>query len=58
MRLIVNHELEKWNEKELSALFCAVSKALVRTQRGTAARRNALATLENINRVRTGRRPP
>lgn len=51
MRLICSYELAKRNEKELSAMFCAVSKGLVRTKRGSPARRNALATLENISRA-------
>jgi len=52
MRLISNLELTTRSENELSALFCTVSKGLVRTRRGTAQRRNALASLENIGRVR------
>lgn len=52
MRLISNHELQRWSESELSALFCKVSKELVRTKRGSPERRNALASLENINRAR------
>lgn len=52
MRLISNSELAKRSERELSALFGEVSRKLVRTERGSPARRNALATLENINRAR------
>ena len=52
MRLMVNYELHKRNEKELSALFGHVSKRLCTTGRGTPERRNALASLENISRVR------
>lgn len=55
MKLISNHELQKRSDSELSALFCTVSKGLVRTERGTAERRNALASLENISRARTAR---
>ena len=52
MKLISNHELHKQSESELAALFSAVSKGLVRTARGSPERRNALASLENISRVR------
>ena len=55
MKLITNHELQKWSESELSALFCAVSKALVRTKRGSPERRNALVSLENISHARAVR---
>jgi hypothetical protein len=52
MRLISALELEGRSEKELSALFQRVSKGLVCTKRGSPARRNALGSLENINRAR------
>jgi len=52
MKLISNMELYARNESELSAIFCTVSQRLVRTKRGTPERRNALASLENISRVR------
>ena len=55
MKLICNHELQKHTASELSALFCAVSKGLVRTKRGSPERRNALASLENISRARAAR---
>src|SRR6266852_5540508 len=55
MKLIRNHELQKRTESELSALFCTVSKGLVRTKRGSPERRNALASLENIGRARVAR---
>lgn len=55
MRLISNYELQTRNEKELSAIFCRVSKGLVRTRRGSPERRNALASLENISRARCAR---
>ena len=55
MKLISNHELQKHSVSELSALFCAVSKDLVRTKRGSPERRNALASLENISRARRER---
>ena len=55
MRLISNLELQERGESELSALFCTVSKGLVRTKRGSPERRNALASLENISRARAVR---
>jgi hypothetical protein len=55
MRLISNYELYRQSESELSALFCTVSKGLVRTKRGSPERRNALASLENISRARAVR---
>jgi hypothetical protein len=55
MKLLSNHELQKQSESELSALFCTVSKGLVRTKRGSPERRNALASLENISRARAVR---
>ena len=55
MRMISNIELGKRSESELSALFGVVSKSLVRTERGSPERRNALASLENISRARRQR---
>lgn len=55
MKLFSNYELQKRSENELSALFCAVSKGLVRTKRGSPERRNAIASLENISRARAVR---
>jgi hypothetical protein len=55
MKLISNHELQKHSDSELSALFCTVSKGLVRTGRETPERRNALASLENIGRAQAVR---
>ena len=55
MKLISTHELQKRSQSELSALFCTVSKGLVRTRRGSPERRNALASLENISRARAVR---
>jgi hypothetical protein len=51
MKLISNYELNKYSDGELSALFCTVWTGLVSTQRGSAERRNALASLENITRA-------
>jgi hypothetical protein len=56
MKLISNHELRKYSDSELSALFHAVSIALVRSGSGSPERRNALASLENISRARSMRR--
>ena len=53
MKLITAHELNRRSANELSALFGEISRGLVLTQRGTPERRNALATLENIERART-----
>ena len=55
MKLILNCELQKRSESELSALFCTVSKGLVRTKRGSPERRNALASLEIISLARAAR---
>jgi hypothetical protein len=55
MKLITNLELAAKSERELSTLFGAVSKQLAKTTRGTAQRRNALASLENISRARIAR---
>jgi hypothetical protein len=56
MKLISTYELNKCSDSELAALFHTVWIALVRTARGSAERRNALASLENITRVRAWRR--
>ena len=48
MRLITPQELSERTDEELQALFNAVSKALAITKAKTPERRNALATLENI----------
>ena len=55
MKLISSHELQTRSESELSALFCTMAKGLVRTERGSPERRNALASLENISRARVVR---
>ena len=55
MKLISNHELYQRSESELSALFRAVSEGLVRSERGSPERRNALASLENISLARAAR---
>ncbi len=56
MKLITSVELSNKTETELRGLFGMVSKALVQTERDTPERRNALASLENINRVLNGMR--
>lgn len=60
MKLISNYELQKKSDSELTALFRAVSQGLILTGRGSPERRNALASLENISRVRAVRtaKPP
>jgi hypothetical protein len=55
MKLITTHELQKLNERELSALFSTVSQGLVRTRRQSPERRNSLASLENISLARAVR---
>ena len=55
MRLITPQELSERTDEELQALFNAVSKALANTKVATPERRNALATLENIERTRAAR---
>jgi hypothetical protein len=55
MKLISNIELDRRSDNELSAMFCYVSKGLVRTERNSPERRNALASLENISRARAQR---
>jgi len=55
MKLITNHELQKLTERELSALFCTVSKGLAFTRRESPERRNALGSLENISLARAVR---
>jgi hypothetical protein len=55
MKLISNIELDRRSDSELSALFCHFSKGLVRTERHSPERRNALASLENISRTRAQR---
>jgi len=52
MKMISAHELHRRSANELSALFGEISRGLVLTERGTPERRNALATLENIERAR------
>jgi hypothetical protein len=56
MKLISTYELVKCSNGELAAKFYEAGLALVRTERGSAERRNALASLENIDRVLSLRR--
>jgi hypothetical protein len=51
MRLITANELATMNETQLRVLFRQVSEYLNRSAAGSAERRNALATLENITRA-------
>ncbi len=55
MRLITSQELSERTDEELQVLFNTVSKALAFTEGQSPERRNALATLENIERARAGR---
>ena len=50
-RLILGNELYGKSESELFALFNTASAELIRSEPGTPERRNALASLENIQRV-------
>lgn len=51
MKMMTTRELEQLKRGELKALFRTVSQNLMLTQAGSPARRNALATLENIATV-------
>lgn len=60
MRLITIFELATRSENELQVLFRLTSAELTRTTEGSAERRNALATLDNIStamRQRDQRQP-
>ena len=50
MTLFTNETLRKKSVLELRGLYCSVFNALIRSERGSANRRNALASLENITR--------
>lgn len=56
MKLMTAAELTAVTEIELSQLYRSVAQGLVLTQRNTAARRNALASLENIQLALNTRR--
>ena len=56
MRLITRFELAHLANKQLSALFKRVSEELPGTEAGSAERRNALASLEDIRREQASRR--
>jgi len=58
MRLITIFELSTRTEAELRGLHRAVSQALARSEAGSAHRRNAIASLENIARVLHARLKP
>lgn len=51
MRLITAFELATCSKKELAALFQQAAQAAIRSERGSANRRNALASMENIHRA-------
>jgi hypothetical protein len=51
MRLITSQELSQRSDKELQTLFNTISQGLTLTEEQTPERRNALATLENIQRA-------
>ncbi len=50
MRLITRFELATRSSNELRQLYSEIFNRLARTGAGTPARRNALASLENIQR--------
>jgi hypothetical protein len=56
MRLITSFELARLHDSALSAIFRRVSEGLAQTATGSPARRNALASLENIRREQATRR--
>jgi len=49
--LITNKELENIPQTDLKVLFNVTSRHLMRSARGSSARTNALANLENISRA-------
>lgn len=55
MKLVTAFELTSKTNTELSALQRSYQRALTLSGRSTASRRNALASLENINRERAAR---
>lgn len=55
-KIITPSELNHHSESGLSALFRQVSQELAGTKPGSTARRNALASLENIQRAQAKRR--
>ncbi|TDX21251.1 hypothetical protein [Rhodovulum visakhapatnamense] len=50
------YELEQLTDDQLDELFAALERLLMATATGTPERRNILASLENITRVRNDRR--
>lgn len=56
MRLITSAELAHRSEQDLAALFARISRDLPATRPGSAERRNALASLDNIRRALASRR--
>lgn len=58
MKLITRSELASLGISELNALYRETFNALVRSERGTHERRNALASLENIEREMRARLEP
>lgn len=56
MRLLTIFELATRSDSELTALFAKATRALHQASPESAERRNALASLENIQRVQAERR--
>ena len=56
-KVITVFELQRLPQSELAAMQRNMQDALTRSAAGSTERRNALASLENINRVLNARRP-
>lgn len=54
-RLMTRSELTGRSDSELAAIFRQASVALAQSAPGSADRRNALATIENVGRERVAR---
>jgi len=55
-QIITTSELQHRTDQELSVLFRQVSQGLTRSEPGSAERRSAQASLENISRTMAARR--
>lgn len=54
-RIITETELQQLTDSELKSLFNKVTQQLIQSDRGTAARCKALASLDNIQRAMAAR---
>jgi len=57
MKLTTRNELSKYNKNELYSMLRKTFNALASSDAGTAERRNALASIENIRREINSRAP-